>query len=188
MQPGQTVVIAIMAAPHNKDAAYNLNSPVDLSGADFEAYVSDPENPYPDFDAPNMEMAFWPDYKYLWQPFVFGQGAVLVKATPEEFAAFERVTLPETFQDPSEREEYWNCVKVPYDSIVDAVDLIQNSTVTNTKRFSPALDAGYATVGQIYGGLSVRRKVLPSTAGRLRLQDTNNSTEDFEINEKPLSE
>ncbi len=188
MQPGQTAVIATMAAPHNKKESYNLNSPVDLSGADFEAYVSDPENSYPDLDAPNMEMAFWPDYGYLWRPSVFGQGMVLFEATPEEFAAFERVTLPEEFQDQFESEEYWNCVKVPYDCIVDAVDLIQNSTVTNTKRFSPALDAGYATVGQIYAGLSVRRKVLPSTDGRVRLQDTNNSAEDFEINEKPLSE
>ena len=188
MQPGQTAVIATMAAPHNKDAAYNLNSPVDLSGADFEAYVNDPENKYPDFDATNMEMAFWPDYGYLWRPSVFGQGMVLLEASAEEFAAFEKVTLPETFQDPFEDEEYWNCLKVPYDNVVDAVDLIQNETVTETKRFSPKLDAGFATVARTYAGLSVRRKSLPSTDGRVRLQDTNNSTADFEINEKPLSE
>mgnify|MGYP002515771631 FL=1 len=188
MQPGQTAVIATMAAPHNKDAAYNLNSPVDLSGADFEAYVNDPENKYPDFGAANMEMSFWPDYGYLWRPSVFGQGMVLLKATPEEFASFERVTLPETFQDPFEDEEYWNCLKVPYDHVVDAVDLIQNETATGTKRFSPVLDAGFATVARTYAGLSVRRKVLSSTDGRVRLQDTNNSTADFEINEKPLSE
>lgn len=188
MQPGQTAVIATMAAPHNKDAAYNLNSPVDLSGADFEAYVNDPENKYPDFDATNMEMAFWPDYGYLWRPSVFGQGMVLLEASTEEFAAFEKVTLPETFQDPFEDDEYWNCLKVPYDNVVDAVDLIQNETATGTKRFSPKLDAGFATVARIYAGLSVRRKSLPSTDGRVRLQDTNNSTADFEINEKPLSE
>ncbi len=188
MQPGQTVVIATMAAPHNRNAAYNLNSPVDLSGADFEAYVSDPENSYPDFDAANMEMAFWPDYGYLWRPSVFGQGMVLIGASEEEFAAFERVTLPETFQDPFEDEEYWKCLKVPYESIVDAVDLIQNGTATNTKRFSPVLDAGYASVERTYAGLSVRRKAIPSVDGRVRLQDTNNSTADFEINAKPLSE
>ena len=188
MQPGQTVVIATMAAPHNRDAAYNLNSPVDLSGADFEAYVKDPENKYPDFDAKNMEMAFWPDYGYLWRPSVFGQGMVLVEATPEEFALFEKVTLPEAFQDPFEDEEYWNCLKVPYDNVADAVDLIQNGTATETKRFSPVLDAGFATVARTYAGLSVRRKSVYSTDGRVRLQDTNNSTADFEINKKPLSE
>jgi len=161
MQPGQTAVIATMAAPHNK---------------------------YPDLNAANMEMAFWPDYGYLWRPSVFGQGMVLIEASAEEFAAFEKVTLPETFQDPFEDEEYWNCLKVPYDFVVDAVDLIQNETATNTKRFSPVLDAGFATTGAIYKGLSVRRKSLISTDGRLRLQDTNNSTEDFVINAKPLSE
>lgn len=133
-------------------------------------------------------MAFWPDYSDLWRPSVFGQGMVLVEATPEEFALFEKVTLPENFQDPFEYEEYWNCLKVPYDKVVDAVDLIQNETATGTKRFSPKLDAGFATVARIYAGLSVRRKSLPSTDGRVRLQDTNNSTADFEINEKPLSE
>lgn len=188
MQPGQTVVIATMAAPHNRDEAYNLNSPVDLSGADFEAYVDDPENKYSDFPAANMERAFWPDYGYLWRPSVFGQGMVLLEATEEEFASFGQVTLPETFQDQFESEEYWKCLQVPYSFIVDAVDLIQNSMVTNTKRFSPVLDAGYASVGNIYKGLSVRRKKLRTTDGSVRLQDTNNSTEDFEINEKPLSE
>ena len=188
MQPGQTVVIATMAAPHNRDAAYNPSSPVDLSGADFEAYVNDPENKYPDLDAANMEMAFWPDYGYLWRPSVFGQGMVLLSATPEEFASFTEVTLPETFQDKFESEEYWKCLKVPYEYVIDAVDLIQNEMATDTKRFSPVLDAGFATTGVIYQGLSVRRKKLSMAGGRTRLQDTNNSTEDFEINAKPLSE
>ena len=54
VQPGETIVIATMAAPHNKDASYNPASPVDLSNADYEAYVVDPENKYPDLPAPNM--------------------------------------------------------------------------------------------------------------------------------------
>ncbi|MCM1502127.1 MAG: DUF4876 domain-containing protein [Bacteroidales bacterium] len=187
MQPGQTVVIATMAAPHNKDSQYNPASPVDLSGADFEAYIQDPENKYPDMPAPNMELAFWPDYSYLWRSGVFGQGMVLVQASAEEFAAFERAILPETFQDPFESEEYWECLKVPYSNVVDAVDLIQNGMATVTKRFSPELDAGYATVGKTYCGHSVRRKRIPSS-GKEILQDTNNSTEDFEVNTKPLAE
>ena len=185
--PGQTIVIAAMAAPHNKDAAYNLASPVDLSGADYEAYVQDPENKYPDLPVPDMEMAFWPDYAYLWRSSVFGQGMVLVRASREEFASFETAVLPETFQDPFESEEYWKCLKVPYGYVVDAVDVIQNEMATSTKRFSPEIDAGYATVGKTYCGHSVRRRTIPS-AGLPRLMDTNNSTADFEVNTKPLSE
>ncbi len=187
MAPGQTIVIATMAAPHNQDAAYNPASPVDLSIADYEAYIPDPENTYPNFDTPDMELTFWPDYAYLWRSGVFGQGMVLIRASREEVAAFETVTLPETFQDPSENEEYWLCKKVPYKFISDAVDVIQNPTVTNTKRFAPSIDAGFASVGEIYTGKSVKRKRL-SSSGREILQDTNNSTEDFEINGHPLSE
>lgn len=160
---------------------------MDLSNADYEAYVVDPENKYPDLPAPNMEMAFWPDYAYLWRSGVFGQSMVLVKASREEFAAFEQVMLPETFQDPFESEEYWKCLKVPYEYVTDAVDIIQNEMATSTKRFSPKIDAGYATVGKTYCGCSVRRKTI-STVGIPKLMDTNNSTVDFEVNTKPLSE
>lgn len=188
LQPGATAVIATMAAAHNQDASFNPGSPVDLSSADFEAYVPDPENRYPDFDARNMKMAFWPSYAYLWRSGVFGQGMVLIEATAAEFDAFERVTLPETFQDPFEDDEYWICLKVPNAYVADAVDLIQNEMVTNTKHFPPEVDAGYATVGKIYSGLSVIRKVLSDHGGRKTYQDTNNSTVDFIVNLNPLSE
>ena len=132
-----------------------------------------------------MELAFWPSYAYLWRMGVFGQGMVLVKATREEFAGFETVTLPETFQDPFESDEYWLCKKVPNEFVMDAVDIIQNSTVSNTKRFSPALDSGFATVGDTYCGKSIIRRTAGGSDGIL--MDTNNSSVDFEINDHPLS-
>lgn len=186
LAPGQLIVIASMAAPHNRDEAYNLSSPVDLSGADYEAYVPDPENMYPNFDSPDMELAFWPSYSYLWRMGVFGQGMVLLQATREEFEGFEVVTLPETFQDPFEDDEYWLCKKVPNAFVCDAVDIIQNSTVSNTKRFSPVLDAGFATVGETYCGKSIIRK--PLYPGAQTLMDTNNSSLDFEVNDNPSAE
>lgn len=188
MNPGQTVVIASMAAPHNRSEAYNPLSPVDLSSADFEAYVNDPENKYPNFSARDMEMAFWPDYSYIWRCSVFGRGLVLVMAPKDEFSSFEQVSLPETFWSAGEGEEYYRCLKVPYSYVVDAVDLIQNETVSATKLFNAPIDAGFATVGGIYNSLSVRRKVQSVVEGREVLMDTNNSSVDFEINDKPLSE
>lgn len=184
---GESIVIAVMAAPHNKDAQFNLNSPVDLSNADYEAYCTDPANTYADYDAANMRLTFWPDYNYLWRISVFGQGMILVSATPEEMENFETVTLPETFQDPYESEEYWLCKKIPLSYITDAVDLIQNATATNTKRFPPTLDSGFATTDGIYTGKSVIRKVSGQKGSITIYQDTNNSTEDFEINDHPLS-
>ena len=140
-----------------------------------------------DYDAPNMRLIFWPDYSYLWRISVFGQGMVLISASTEEVESFETVTLPETFQDPFEDEEYWLCKKVPLKYVIDAVDLIQNATSTNTKRFPPALDSGFATTDGIYMGRSVIRKVKSTENGVTIYQDTNNSTDDFEINEVPLS-
>lgn len=187
LQPGEDAVIAVMGAPHNKNAEYNLNSPVDLSNADYEAYIANSSNNYPDFSAKNMQLIFWPDFAYLWRISVFGQGMVLLKATSEEMAGFEAVTLPESFQDPFEDEQYWLCKKIPIKYVMDAVDLIENKTTTNTKRFPPVLDAGAATVGAIYEGKSVIRKVQETRGKIIIYQDTNNSTEDFEINDTPLS-
>ncbi len=127
LKSGEQAVIAVMAAPHNKSVDFNPNSPVDLSDADYEAYCSDPQNSYTDFPAPNMELFFWPNYSYLWRTSVFGQGMALIKATKEEMAAMEQVTLPEAFQDPFENDEYWICLKVPNKFVMDAVDLIQNT-------------------------------------------------------------
>lgn len=187
IQPGQSITIATMAAPHNKDAQYNLNSPVDLSNADYEAYSPDAANSYPNFPAADMQRAFWPDYSDLWRIGVFGQGMVLIQANEREFSAFETVTLPESFQDPFESEEYWLCLKVPAEYVIDAVDLIQNATVTNTKRFPPILDSGFTTIAGTYKGQSVIRKVIGKEGTVTLYQDTNNSTQDFEVNDKPLS-
>jgi hypothetical protein len=187
LQPRQSITIATMAAPHNKDSQYNLNSPVDLSNANYEAYSPDPSNKYADFSASNMERAFWPDYNDLWRISVLGQGMALIQATEKEFSDFEAVTLPESFQDPFESEEYWLCKKVPVSYVIDAVDLIQNNTTTITKRFPPSLDSGFATTGGTYSGFSVIRKVISINNGAATYQDSNNSTEDFEVNKKPLS-
>ena len=77
--------------------------------------------------------------------------------------------------------------KVPNDYVIDAVDLIQNKTTSVTKLFPPSLDAGFATVEGIYLGKSVIRKVASQEDGIEILQDTNNSTADFEVNDTPLS-
>lgn len=187
LAPGQDAVIAVMAAGHNKNSEYNLSSPVDLSNADFEAYVSSSSNTYPDFKARNMQLTFWPSYSYLWRISVFGQGIVLIKATTQEMSSFETVTLPESFQDPFEDEEYWLCKKIPLKYVMDAVDLSDNKTTTISKRFPPVLDAGIATVEDTYTGKSVIRKVQSVSGSVTIYQDTNNSSEDFEINDAPLT-
>ena len=186
LKAGKEATIAIMAAAHNKNAEFNLTSPVDLSLAAYEAYSDDPQNNYADFNAKNMELAFWPSYGYLWRISVLGQAMVLIKATRDEMAIFEEVMLPESFRDPFEDDEYWLCKKIPNKYVVDAVDLLQNKTTTEAKRFSPRLDAGGATVESTYDSKSVIRKVQEVNGDLVIYQDSNNSTEDFIINHTPL--
>ena len=78
-------------------------------------------------------------------------------------------------------------MKIPTRFIIDAVDILKYNGETgadpNTKRLFDYLDAGYAfTEAKTgYDGRLVRRKVASTaTDGRKILQDTNNSSNDFE--------
>ena len=76
--------------------------------------------------------------------------------------------------------------KVPKADIIDGLDAVPNSTTTVDKKRLPVnVDAGMNTVGRAYTGTSLRRKVKQTINGRRVLQDTNNSTNDFEVNNTP---
>ena len=73
-------------------------------------------------------------------------------------------------------------VKVPYSWIVDGVEVFDGRSTGNAKRLSPAADAGFVTLSDIYKGHTVRRKVdetATSGNGFETLTDTNNSSNDF---------
>ena len=73
-------------------------------------------------------------------------------------------------------------VKVPYTWIVDGVEVFDGRSSGNKKRLSPAADAGFVTLSDIFKGHTVRRKVdgtASSENGFEVLVDTNNSSNDF---------
>jgi len=73
-------------------------------------------------------------------------------------------------------------VKVPYGWIVDGVEVFDGRSSGNQKRLSPAADAGFVTLSDIFKGHTVRRKVNESASaenGFEVLTDTNNSSNDF---------
>ena len=73
-------------------------------------------------------------------------------------------------------------VAVPYEWIVDAVEVFDGRSSNNGKRVSPAADAGFVIQSDIYKGHALRRKVdekASSENGFEVLVDTNNSTNDF---------
>ena len=85
-----------------------------------------------------------------------------------------------------------NVVKVPKEWVVDAVEVFDGRSMNNEKRLEPALDAGYATLSDIFMGRTLMRKTdeaASAAAGYEVLADTNNSLNDFyERSEQSLHE
>ena len=73
-------------------------------------------------------------------------------------------------------------VKVPYEWVIDAVEVFDGRSTSNGKRFPAALDAGFITQSEPFKGHSLLRRVdeeQTETLGFEVLKDSNNSTEDF---------
>lgn len=75
-----------------------------------------------------------------------------------------------------------NVVKIPYEWVVDAVEVFDGTSSTNSKRLAPSLDAGYVVQTDTFLGRSLIRNTdedASAAAGYEVLQDTNNSLNDF---------
>ena len=71
--------------------------------------------------------------------------------------------------------------KIPIEYVVDAVEAGHNENMIAAKRVASVLDAGMTYVGATYNSKGVRRKKIGERPdGSPILQDTNNSSEDFE--------
>ncbi len=187
LQPGESVIMAQMAHDHR---AENLNPdcPVDLSGAEFEFYLKTTaytkDNP-----AHNMIGAFWKKTTSWWLVTVNG-GAFAIFYPDEQMASL--------MYEPDYEQQYsgtWitpvgystKGKDVPIDCIVDAVELMLNESKITQKRMPAVLDAGATWVGGTYLAKSVGRKIKETAEdGRVIYQDTNNSLEDFQVNETPV--
>lgn len=83
-------------------------------------------------------------------------------------------------------------VKVPFEWVIDAVEVFDARSANNTKRLVPSLDAGYVLQTDTYLGRSLMRKTdeaMSASAGYEVLTDTNNSLNDFyETSQQSLHE
>lgn len=80
-----------------------------------------------------------------------------------------------------------NVVKVPYEWVIDAVEVFDGRSSTNSKRLAPSIDAGYATQSDTFLGHTLMRNVdeaQSASSGFEVLMDTNNSLNDFHETEK----
>lgn len=71
---------------------------------------------------------------------------------------------------------------IPWEWIIDGVEVFNGSTTANNKRIRSDVDAGYVTLSATYQGRSLMRKVDEQASaqhGYTVLADTNNSSNDF---------
>ncbi len=187
LQPGESVILAQMAHDHR---AENLNPdcPVDLSGAEFEFYLKTTAYTK-DNSAHNMIGAFWKLTTSWWLVTVNG-GAFAIFYPDEQMSS--------VMYDADYEQKYASTWVTPVgyttkgkdvhiDCIVDAVELMLNETKITQKRMPAVLDAGATWVGGTYLSKSVSRKIKEiKEDGRVVYVDTNNSLEDFQINDQPV--
>lgn len=188
--PGAALLIADNAMNH-KEA--NANS-FDLSDADMEWYdvstsagTTDVDNP----DVPNMDKLYCYT-QTIWVPHnqghkSFGLARFPEGVTAEQYFATDSLYLTYNYEIVTAAGTYSQSRKsymIPNAWIVDAVNLAPSETF-QWLTCSDKLDAGYTFVASTGSdktrfGKAVRRKTLGTLHERRVLQDTNNSTDDFE--------
>lgn len=182
VKPGGTVLIVNSAVDHSTKGA---SEEPNLLDADFEAKDLNSSKPHENNPAvrelPLVYGFTTQTYLNLMQG---GPSAVAIFSTTEDVAT-DWVADNLTYAYGKKSGSKY--MKIPTHAVIDAVDILKYNGETgvdvNTKRFYDYLDAGYTytEVKNGYDGRLVVRKTASVTAdGRKILQDTNNSSNDFE--------
>ena len=80
-----------------------------------------------------------------------------------------------------------NVVKIPYEWVLDAMEVFDGRSANNQKRLAASADAGYVALSDIFLGHTLMRRIdeeATANAGYEILADTNNSLNDFYETEK----
>lgn len=185
--PGKSIILASNAQNHQ--APYrNPNGTVvtpedptltvDLSKAEFEVFygdgfASDVNNP----DVPNAyvvqkqnkDMVLDIQGRDGYAIFYYPGDDMIRKKYPDPTVALVNATT--TFH-----------IQIPDSLVVDAVDCLHYQPNRRAaKKLGANLDAGFVSVTNIYSSQSFIRKQLRTVNGRIILQDSNNSSADFQL-------
>ena len=181
--PGESIIIAQWGTNHKDESLSKGASPVDLSGAEFEA-VEKESTTYngivlTDNVAINMKKVVEAGYATpQWLTSVSGARYVIFKPT-EPLKNEDFITATNADYNGIGRE-------VPISEIIDAVESVSDEAGMAFLGLPTVLDAGGIWCSGIYVAESISRKVKETREdGTAVYQDTNNTTNDFVVNTTP---
>lgn len=195
--PGKSIIVAQTAINHKMPfddingtgiAIQEPDRTVDLSHADFETYMGDynisiGKKPFAwdiqNIMVPDMQVAYWSiasNDLILNVNSMLGLG--ILRATDAEVASWQKVAAPKAPTGTL-------FLQIPKNYIIDGIDITDKEQKV-PKDFPADIDASRTFIvnsqGQAEGtfsGFSVIRKTKEIISGRVVLQDTNNSANDF---------
>ena len=183
LNPGESVIVAQEGADHTKNMTNTGEYAImDNSKVEFETWSGNAQRQNP--DVPDLPYVFWSGYINTMQWLTSVNGAAFCLYNPGRKLEFNDNTYWVVGETTQHKEGYTSPLyaKIPAGQIIDGVELIPTPNDLNMKRIPGFVDAGAASVGAMYNNMSVCRKVIDHRAdGTPIYQDTNNSTEDFEV-------
>jgi hypothetical protein len=179
LQPRTSTVLAMDAIDHKTDPLGNPLSPVNLAGAQFEAFI---EAPGKDTDAPqatNMIVMYTTSASMVdWLHSINGQGVIMFRLpTGLDWQTF--VANPDNFMTQPGSTSQTQYFMVHKDWVVDGVECNRPEEDKRFKRLPTSVDAGMTWSLASYNSKSVRRKVEKILDGKAIYKDSNNSYNDF---------
>lgn len=184
IKPGESIIIAQWGTNHKAESLTKGTSPVDLSGAEFEALEKESTTwngiTLTDNIAVNMKLAVNATGYEMpqWLTSVGGATYILFKpSVPLKNEDFITATNAD-----------WGNVarEVPISEVIDAVQSVSDETRLSTLGLPAVLDAGAIWCSGMYVSESIARKVKETREdGTVVYQDTNNTTNDFEVKKDP---
>ena len=173
MEPGKSLVITNCAIDHSEIA----EGKVDLSNAEFELKSANNAFNFHTETVPAMTIAYSANASQDYINFV--------NPGPDGIALFKADTdianCAKTY--PKGKETGNEYLIIPMANSIDAVDIVKQKTPSaDDKRFTDAYDAGFTCTADpnVFNCQAVARKVVSNDGSRKVLQDTNNSSDDFE--------
>ena len=179
VKPGESFVVAQWATDHNAAILTDGHS-IDLSGAEFEGIEEEKILWNATItDGPAINMTFVVNATgytpQQWMPSTYNAAFVMFK--PGKPLVNENF-ISDVNGSTSARE-------IPITDVLDATQWKEYETDGDKLHLPSVLDAGF-TVQKAYEGKSIIRKVKETRAdGTIVYQDTNNSTNDFEVTDGP---